>query len=248
MIPNRDLQKWLGVEPDGIIGPTTIKAARAKLSGHESRWPIERVIVANEQLFLYERHAYDGVIDGYEGPVTRAAWERWVAQDRMQPNVSPSSSSKSLDPWPLQRDVQTFYGRVGENQVMVDIPWKCYLTWDPSQIVKRMSLHKKVADSASRVFRAVIEAYGQNPPTPLCRYSGSLNVRRMVGGTAWSMHSWGIAIDWDDDHNSLNTHSPNARLSQPEFNKWWEIWESEGWVSLGRSRNYDWMHVQAARL
>ncbi len=27
-----------------------------------------------------------------------------------------------------------------------------------------------------------------------------------------------------------------------------EIFENEGWVSLGNSRNYDFMHFQAARL
>ena len=25
-------------------------------------------------------------------------------------------------------------------------------------------------------------------------------------------------------------------------------WEEEGWISLGRARDFDWMHVQAARL
>lgn len=28
----------------------------------------------------------------------------------------------------------------------------------------------------------------------------------------------------------------------------WKCWEEEGWVSLGRQRNYDRMHVQAAKL
>ena len=38
------------------------------------------------------------------------------------------------------------------------------------------------------------------------------------------------------------------RLAQPDGETFWKLWEDEGWVSLGRARNYDWMHVQAARL
>ena len=34
----------------------------------------------------------------------------------------------------------------------------------------------------------------------------------------------------------------------PEYDAWWRCWESEGWVSLGRLRNFDWMHIQAAKL
>ena len=37
-------------------------------------------------------------------------------------------------------------------------------------------------------------------------------------------------------------------FARPEYNMWWKLWEEEGWVSLERQRNFDWMHVQAARL
>jgi len=37
-------------------------------------------------------------------------------------------------------------------------------------------------------------------------------------------------------------------LSSPECETWWQIWESHGAISLGRQRDYDWMHLQFARL
>ena len=51
-----------------------------------------------------------------------------------------------------------------------------------------------------------------------------------------------------DAKNRLNWHQDKALFAQPEYDKWWEIWEDEGWVSLGRVRDFDWMHVQAVRL
>ena len=38
-----------------------------------------------------------------------------------------------------------------------------------------------------------------------------------------------------------------ARFAEPQYDAWWALWEEAGWISLGRTRNYDWMHVQACR-
>jgi len=70
----------------------------------------------------------------------------------------------------------------------------------------------------------------------------------MRGGNSWSMHSWGIAIDFDASRNQLRWGREKAVLAKPVYDAWWKAWEDEGWVSLGQERNYDWMHVQAARL
>ena len=56
------------------------------------------------------------------------------------------------------------------------------------------------------------------------------------------------------DHFSSSTcASPflrrdKATFAKPEYERWWQCWEEEGWLSLGRTRNFDWMHVQAAKL
>lgn len=79
-------------------------------------------------------------------------------------------------------------------------------------------------------------------------FGGSLNVRKMRGGSAYSMHSWGIAIDFDPERNQLKWGKDRARLAQPDAVPFWLEWEREGWLSLGRARDFDHMHVQAARL
>ncbi|TXT41117.1 MAG: hypothetical protein FD135_576 [Comamonadaceae bacterium] len=80
-----------------------------------------------------------------------------------------------------------------------------------------------------------------NPATPTDGHSWR-------GGSTTSTHGWGIAFDFDPDHNPLKWDQNRARLAQPEYAAWWQCWEAEGWVSLERSRNCDWMHVQAARV
>ena len=70
----------------------------------------------------------------------------------------------------------------------------------------------------------------------------------MRGGTKPSTHSWGIALDWYPSRNKLRWGRDRASLAAPDCDDWWRIWEAEGWVSLGRSRNFDWMHVQAAKI
>lgn len=94
----------------------------------------------------------------------------------------------------------------------------------------------------SRAIKEGIRALG------LDLFGGCLNVRAMRGGKALSMHSWGIAIDVDPEHNPLRWGRDKARMAGPDYAPFLDIWESEGWISLGRERNYDWMHVQAARL
>jgi hypothetical protein len=67
----------------------------------------------------------------------------------------------------------------------------------------------------------------------------------MRGGSQMSMHSWGIALDFDANRNQLRWSSAKAAFAQPEYDAWWAAWEREGWTSLGRTYDYDWMHVEA---
>ena len=81
------------------------------------------------------------------------------------------------------------------------------------------------------------------------RFGGCLNVRLKRGSAhSWSIHSWGVAVDLDPDRNQLRWSGTRASFARPEYDAFWKIVEGEGWTSLGRTRDYDWMHFQAARL
>jgi hypothetical protein len=260
MIDTTTLQTWLKQKGlyagtiDGKVGPLTRAAVVRVLSEKQigrSTWAAPRIWFAAEQLFLEEQGHDVGDIDGLYGPKTQVAHEVWITKQRDtdpaddDPIVAPAPTIKNV--WPRQKDVPAYYGERGANQVSVPMPYKIYYG---KELVKRISLHTKVANSASRVFDAVLKEYGPERIRALAldQYSGSLNVRKMRGGSAWSMHSWGIAIDWDAGNNALHMDHTRARFAKPEYATWWAIWEAEGWLSLGRARDFDWMHVQAARL
>jgi hypothetical protein len=220
-----------------------------------------------------------GVIDGIIGPITTAALKAFQrANGLKESGVSDAATVKALrapagvatpaemavipdrerdepvvevhNNWPRQSAVPAFYGPVGTSQTSVEVPWDMVLAWDTGTRIRKMTLHKKVAESASRVFANVRDTYSNADikSLGLHLFGGSLNVRKMRGGNRYSMHSWGIAIDFDPIRNQLKTKSPHARLSHADAVPFWEAWEAEGWVSLGRARNFDWMHVQAANL
>lgn len=191
-------------------------------------------------------------VDGIPGPDTREALFGVVPSPRSDPGVVPLPPTRPYEggQWPLQRDCRDYYGDVGLFQVRLRLPYPMRLAWDKKVAVTSISVHEKVHDSAGRVFARVADAYDEaaRKRLGLDLFGGSLNVRRMRGGSSYSMHSWGIAIDFDPERNQLSWGRDKARLAQPDAERFWSLWEEEGWVSLGRARDFDWMHVQAARL
>jgi hypothetical protein len=124
------------------------------------------------------------------------------------------------------------------------------LSWDLRTKTSKTSCHQKVSDSLMRILTRVKDIYGENNISDLRldHFGGCYNERKIRNGDLWSMHSWGIAFDFDPRHNALKWGRNKATLSHPDYDDWWICWEEEGWISLGRKRNFDWMHVQAARL
>lgn len=256
----RTVQRWLGVPADGIAGPKTYEAARGALQARAMAallvispgwqlWSNQRVLTAVKQIMLHDMSIDAGIIDGLQGPQFDHAVSVW--QDRVR-DVTPLPVDVAHQPtqWPRQASVPSFYGQPGQNQRMLECPYPMKLAWDQDTTINRFSIHEKVHDSALRVFTAVLAHYGHNgiEALGLDLWGGCLNVRTMRGGSSLSMHSWGIAIDIDPERNQLRWGSDKAWLARPPYNAWWAAWEAEGWISLGRERNYDWMHVQAARL
>ena len=152
---------------------------------------------------------------------------------------------------PKQADVAKFYGQAGATACTsgkVVLPFAFPLAWDDSQRVTRISCHAKVAADLTAIFAEAAKHYGEDEfrRLRLDRFGGCYNYRVMRGGTALSMHAWGIAVDLDPINNQLRWGKDRAEFAKTEYLPFWNIVEAHGATSLGRAKNYDWMHFQFA--
>lgn len=241
---------------DGIAGEKT-QNALLKVPGNKGDWPFKRQAIAFIQYLCLQNGIDAGPVDGLWGPQTDYAYD--VLKEYLQTGIMPApwrddEPKVEYNPhnWPVEQQqlLEQFYGEVGKNQMLLDLPYPHRLSWDKRKVVHRISCHKKVGDSINTVLTNVLNHYGMDEikRLRLDLWGGCLSVRKKRGGTTWSTHAWGIAMDYDPDHNALRWGRDRAAFARPEYDKWWELWEKEGWVSLGRKKNYDWMHVQAAKI
>lgn len=160
--------------------------------------------------------------------------------------------------WPLQSECDTFYGNPRgrpvdvENQawkkanlVTVTVPWMMAYA---GQSTRRITIHKKCAESLARVIQGIWTASGHNQAVieqwGMDKYGGSYAYRLMRGLNTLSMHAYGCAVDFDVERNGLGDQTPhfaNCPLVLDAF-------AGEGWVWGGRWKRPDGMHFQAARV
>jgi hypothetical protein len=209
---------------------------------------------------LLNKQGYGLIVDSHFGVGTDAATRKFQISNGLKPDgiVGPKTLKAANNKiiitekgWPKQNydSMVEFYGLVGENQTSLELPYQLRLAWDPNITLSRITCHEKVAASLYKIFESTLSTYGVDIETlGLNLFGGCLNVRKMRGGSSWSIHSWGAAVDLDPDNNQLRWNDERASFAKEEYEPFWDIVEQEGWTSLGRRRNYDWMHFQAAQI
>jgi hypothetical protein len=130
--------------------------------------------------------------------------------------------------------------------VKAPVPFPLRLAWDKSKTTRSITCHKLVAEQFTSIFGDILEAYGPEKIRELGidLYGGCFNFRKMRGGNDYSRHSWGVAIDLDPERNQLKETSATARFARPEYKPMIDIFYKHGFASLGREKNYDWMHFE----
>lgn len=138
------------------------------------------------------------------------------------------------------------YGKPGENQVYCSLPYPMKLAWDESVTINRFNCHEVFKPILQDILKDTLNHYGieRIKEMGLDKFGGCLNIRKMAGGSQLSVHSWGLAVDLDPSNNQLKWNKEKARLALPEYKRFWEIVERHGCFSLGRIKDYDWMHFQ----
>lgn len=176
--------------------------------------------------------------DGFWGPISTKACRNYL---RARMPVS--------HPFPTSRQVTAFYGRHGEPNgsyspptVKIDLPFDIYYGDRPVNILRP---HEKCAESLLHAFELLASRF----PTEYARrtagiltYDGLYNPRPMRGGTAWSMHSWAIAIDLCAAKNGNTVHWPTG-ASMPLAVM--ECFAEAGWTPAGAFWSRDAMHFEA---
>ena len=213
----KNIQKAVGTVADGVLGSKTLTAIIKKLDGKE--------IVKNE---------VDPLIQKYiDKPI------KYTEMEYKYPLVKQS----------VLRSGKSIYGKAGNENVLVSVPVPAnYPLKYSGKPVKSIRVHKYVADRLAAALKDIINHYGEDiekVAPAACVYDGSYNFRKTTGTSSYSIHSWGLALDFDAANNTMKMSAPKARLSQPIYEPFWNILEYHGFNSLGRRGNYDWQHCQA---
>ena len=243
---------------DGIPGAQTTAAVVAALDGRGRDWPMPRQQIGAAQVILNKLGYEAGAVDGLEGHNTRNATEAWRHKQRTGEHLTARRrADKGYSPGvglPTQAQVDQFYGRPGgeikARLVSKAIPFPMRLDWALSQTVTKVTLHRLVIDRYVGALEAVRDHYGYDTLKGLGidRYAGGYNHRTMRGGSKWSMHAYGIAVDHFAAPNGLRTRCPEALFCGPEYKAFLDIMEAHGMLPAVRLWGADAMHFQAARL
>ena len=247
---------------DGVIGPNSLAAVAAVETKHKAAYKFDpsgstqkRRLVAATQAVLVELGFDAGTVDGWEGEFTREALNAFLFRtvngtdevvDRPPLPTAPGATTI-----PHQNDVGTVYGQPGpairSKLVTIELPFKLRIDWNLRQRTNKIRVHKLAAPQLEKALKEVRAHYGEAKMQELGidRYAGAYNHRKMRGGSKWSMHAYGCAIDFFAEPNGLRTKCPQALFCGAEYQDFLDIMESNEWLPAIRLWGKDAMHFQA---
>lgn len=243
---------------DGIDGPKTRAGVKAALDGIGGDWSAKRREIGAGQTILNRLGFEAGSVDGYAGHNTNEALAAWKYDrahgKREEVDRTPKGYGGGASSIPHQRDVGTYYGQPGDQiksrLVRVELPFKLRIDFNLRQSTSRITVHERCAQQLENALISVQKEYGMERMNALGidRYAGAYNHRKMRGGSKWSMHAYGCAIDFYAVPNGLRMQCPQALFCKPEYKAFLDIMEDHGWLPAIRLWGKDAMHFQMARL
>jgi len=242
---------------DGKMGPKTEAAVRYLTGayGLPADMPLDRALVAVEQIVMKVIGGLAvGPIDGIVGSATEKARKHWMRgpwrSELLQKLPGDERMPEKLKRWPTAAELESFFGAPGANQTTLHMPFPITLAWDTSRRVQTIKCHEAVAEPLRQIWTNTLAHYGlvRIQKLRLNIFGGCFNVRPMRGSTRLSTHAWGIAWDVDPINNMLRADHKKALLARPEYDAFWQIVTEQGALSLGKARDFDWMHFQFCNL
>lgn len=264
----KKIQTLLNIVSDGVIGPETLKAICNKLNityitnrkncVKEIQKSVKVVvdgIIGTKTLdaiieVIKPKNIISKAVENIKNLYNTIIGKKEVTDEKSNKiNFTEIKYKSKLIKQSTIRRGDSSFGPAGcENRlVSVKIPEGYPMKYD-GKPVKSIRIHELVADRLEAALNDILAYYGPDiekiaPGT--CVYDGSYNFRKTRNSSSQSIHSWGLAIDFDAANNQLKTKSPHARFSQEIYKPFIDILEHHGFASLGRRSDGDWMHFQA---
>lgn len=191
--------------------------------------------------------------DAWWGPDTQDAVYRMLGAHNVgwRPDEKLPAAHLARSDWPkcwTPSDAQMMkkYGQPGTNQVTAALPYAMRLDWDLDTLVRKVSVHRLAQTKLLGALEEIRDHYGidQLRTLGIDRFGGILNVRRKRGGTTWSTHAWGVAIDLWPSANQLAWKKDRAVFAKDCYLPMREAFAKAGWMGLGGCYDFDWMHFQ----
>lgn len=98
------------------------------------------------------------------------------------------------------------YGTFSDTKMkVVDLPFNLRLSWDLSTSVQRLNVNALMAEDFLAAMNEILYEIGYSDiaEVGLDITGGCYNRRKVRGGTSWSSHSWGTAIDINPTKNRM---------------------------------------------
>ena len=169
--------------------------------------------------------------DGFWGRMSIAACQRHLRDLMPSPNPWPNSDEASL---------QAFYGAAGDESKLVNLDVSGLGVKYEGTPVKTVRCHERI----SVRLHAVLVELAVTHPEVLADYNGCYNFRKMRGGSSYSLHARGAAIDFLAGSNGNHAHWPtNASMPITVM----EAFCRQGFLPAGAFWQRDGMHHQATR-
>lgn len=127
------------------------------------------------------------------------------------------------------------------------LPFRMKLSWENNVYINSFLCNYLIHDQLYSVFTTILKEYGPLKISELGIdiYGGCFNYRKIGTSEKWSMHAWGLAVDLDPIRNSYNMTRETAQFAKKEYDTMINIFYENGFVSLGKELDYDWMHFEA---
>lgn len=250
---------------DGNLGPLSLAAMASCEARHADLYRFDptsttdaRRRVAAAQACLHQLGYSPGLVDGWDGVNTTEALNAFlfkttngkeeVIERSPQPGFTPSGTI------PRQSEVEQVYGTPGPQietrLTTIELPFKLRIDFNLRQRTNKIRVHRDCAPQLERALLAIRDHYGaaEMERLGIDRYAGAYNHRKMRGGTKWSMHAYGCAIDFYAEPNGLRMTCPEALFCGAEYKAFLDIMEQNEWLPAIRLWGKDAMHFQRARL